>query len=38
MIVKPQQNGYTGIITVLSKRSILYLEMMRFSRLFSFIP
>jgi len=38
MTVNPQQNGYTGIITVLSKRLILCLKMTAFSRLFSFIP
>jgi hypothetical protein len=38
MIVNPQQNEYTGIITVLSKRLIFYLKMIAFSRLFSFIP
>jgi hypothetical protein len=38
MIVHPQQNGYAGIITVLSKRLVLYLEMAAFPKLFLFIP
>jgi len=38
MIVTPQQNGYTGISTVLSKRLILYLKMSAFLGCFHLFP